>query len=229
MNRSNLYRLIHGFCFLAAALGLAALTACVPPPAVTQPTLSEARAGQQPQVGDLTLAPGEIQGEVIDIDQVGHEVHVRTDDGRMAAIVYDPVYTQVTFHARDYSVANLEPGDIIAFRTVPRGSRYIDMIRVQEPVQARATAPAFARRPFPPRTDVVEGTVIRVDYHLGMFEVRPRNGGRPVMVTIPYNASGADVDSFRRLRAGDYVRLEGQFYNPDSFQLLAFLSGSDVP
>ncbi len=229
MNRSKLSRLIYGFCFSACVIALAVLTGCVPPPAVTQPTLSEARAGQQPQAGDLTLAPGEVQGEVTDVDPATHEIHVRTDDGRMAAIVYDPAYTRVTYHARDYSVADLQPGDLVAFHTVPPGGRYIDMIRVQEPVQARASGPAYVQRPLPPRSEVVEGTVVRINYDLGVFDVRPRNGGPIVTVSVPYNATARDVESFRTLRRGDYVRLEGQYYNPDSFQLLAFLYGSDIP
>jgi hypothetical protein len=44
-----------------------------------------------------------------------------------------------------------------------------------------------------------------------------------VTVSVPYNAKAADVENFRRLRKGDYVRVEGQFVNPDSLQLLAFL------
>lgn len=227
LNRSNYYRLMYGFYFLTASIGLALFAGCVAP-VVRQPTLAEARMGQGVPQGDMTLAPGEIRGEVTDVAPARHEIHVRTDDGRMAAIVYDPVYTRVSYHGWNYSVTDLESGDVIAFHTVYPAGRSIDMIRVQEPVQARAAAPVVAQRPPPPMSDVIEGTVVRVDYDLGMFEVRPRGGGRPVTVTVPYNASGADVDSFRRLRTGDYVRLEGQFFNADSFQLMAFLSGSDV-
>jgi hypothetical protein len=75
----------------------------------------------------------------------------------------------------------------------------------------------------PPRADVVEGTVERVAYDLGAFDVRSRTG-RTVTVSVPYNAKTADVESFRRLRQGDYVRVEGAFVSPDNLQLLAFLA-----
>jgi len=74
-----------------------------------------------------------------------------------------------------------------------------------------------------PRTDVVEGTVERINYDRGVFDIRPRSG-RTVNVLIPYNARAADVDNFRSLRRGDHVRVEGEFVNPESFQLFAFLS-----
>jgi hypothetical protein len=45
-----------------------------------------------------------------------------------------------------------------------------------------------------------------------------------VTVSLPYNARAADVDSFRALRRGDRVRIEGEFVNPDNLQLLAFIS-----
>jgi hypothetical protein len=70
---------------------------------------------------------------------------------------------------------------------------------------------------------VVEGTVERVQYDTGVFEIQPRTG-RSVTVSVPYNARTADVENFRRLRRGDYVRVEGEFTNADNLQLLSFLS-----
>ena len=76
---------------------------------------------------------------------------------------------------------------------------------------------------MPSRPDVIEGTVKRIQYDLGVFEVRPTTG-RTVTVSIPYNAKAADVENFRRLRRGDHVRVEGEFVNSDNLQLLAFLT-----
>src|ERR1041384_519585 len=73
------------------------------------------------------------------------------------------------------------------------------------------------------RAQVVEGTVERIDYDRGVFDLRPRDSGRIVTIALPYNARGADVDNFRRLRNGDYVRVEGEFVNGDNVQLMAFL------
>jgi hypothetical protein len=96
-------------------------------------------------------------------------------------------------------------------------------LRVLEPVQAH-TVSGIARSTLSrPRTDIVEGTVERVDHALEVFEI-VRRSGRPVTVSVPYNAGTADVTSFRGLRRGDHVKLEGEFVNLESFQLLSFLS-----
>lgn len=205
------------------------LVGCVPLETVSRPTLNEVRLGNArgPAIDDSRLRPGEIQGEVAEVDRPRREIRVITDDGRTSALAYDPVGTKVVYHGWEYSVDNLEAGDRIAFQSPPRNSRYTDIIRIQEPVQARAGR-TIARSALPPapRSDVVEGTVERVNYDRGVFDIRPRTG-RVVTVSIPYNARPADVDNFRALRRGDFVRVEGEFVNPESFQLLAFLSPRD--
>jgi hypothetical protein len=135
---------------------------------------------------------------------------------------YDINGTRVFYHGREYNVESLESGDIVAFR-FPYRSSYVERIRVQEPVQARAGTTLAGRAPLAPNSTVVEGTVERLHPNLGAFDVRSRSG-RMVTVSVPYNARTADVDNFRRLRTGDYVRIEGEFVNSDNLQLLAFLS-----
>jgi len=214
VNRLNRFRLIS---LLALAIGSTAFTGCAPE-LVRTPTLNEARLGKPPAATDTTLRPGEIRAEIVEVDPARREIRVvRTGDGRRETLPYDVVYTKVFYHGWEYTVDHLESGDIVAFRTLPRGSNYVDTIRIQEPVQTRVGA----RPPPPPRPQVIEGTVERIDYDLGVFDLRPRTG-RMVTVSIPYNARASDVESFRRLRRGDYVRLEGEFVNPESFQLSAF-------
>ena len=208
----------------ALAASVISLTACIPVDRVVRPTLDEVRLGQaRGQLAeDTTLRPGEIAGEVDRIDRARREISAITDDGRRQVLPFDINRTRVVYHGRDYLVDHLEAGDRIAFRSFPRDVAYVDTIRVLEPVQARSTSPLA--RPAPrPRVDIVEGTVERVDHNLGVFEVRPR-AGRTVTVSVPYNARAADVDSFRALRRGDQVRVEGEFVNPESLQLLAFVA-----
>jgi hypothetical protein len=194
------------------------------PELARRPTLDEARSGQRPQEGDTTLRPGEIRAEIAEVDAARREIRVITDTGRRDIVPFDPAYTRVVYHDFDYPATALEAGDVIAFMTPPRTSPYVDTIRLQVPVQARAASPALARGSIPPpRAEVIDGTVERIDYDRGVFDVRPRSGGRTVTVTLPYNARGADVDNFRRLRRGDYVRIEGEFISPESAQLMAFL------
>jgi hypothetical protein len=128
----------------------------------------------------------------------------------------------VYYHGREYNVRELQAGDIIAFQYRARGSSdYVETVRVQEPVQARAGTRIARVPPPPPRAEFIEGTVEKIDYDRGVFEVRQRSGGI-VTVALPYNARPAEVDTFRRLRRGDYVRLEGEFINRDNFHVIAF-------
>ncbi len=214
-------KLREGVWFLVLLITATALAACVP--LESAPTLNEVRLGHTKGLAsDTTLEPGEIRGEVTQIDPGRREVLVQTDDGRRQVLPYDINGTRVVYHGRDYTIDSLESGDIVAFR-FPYRSSYVDTIRVQEPVQARAGTTLAEREPLPPRSTVIEGTVERVQPNLAAFDVRARSG-RMVTVSIPFNARTADIDSFRRLRTGDYVRVEGEFVNPENLQLLAFLS-----
>jgi hypothetical protein len=210
--------------FVLFGASVMSLVGCVPLETVQKPTLREVRLGNvQGQVTeDNRLQPGEVQAEVDQIDRSRREIHALTNDGGRRVIPYDIDRTHVIYHDGDYSVGDLESGDLIAYFPVPRDRSYVETIRVQEPVQARPVSTA-RRSPPPPRNDVVEGTVERVDIDRGLFDVRPRSGGT-VTVSVPYNARAVDVDYFRSLRRGDSVRLEGEFVNRDNLQLLSFLS-----
>jgi hypothetical protein len=196
-----------------------AVAACVPVP---RPTLNEARLGQGRLVSDTSLQPGEIRGEIVEIQPAKKQIQVRTDDNRMRVLEYDLPTTRVFYHGREHSVEDLQAGDIIAFQFRPRGTiDYVHDIRLHEPVQARARSTIARRVPPPPRSELVEGIVERIDHQRGVFDVRQRSGDT-VTVALPYNARSAEIDAFRRLRRDDYVRVEGEFINSDNFQLLAF-------
>ena len=209
----------------ALAISTLTLAACAPMDQVVRPTLDQVRSGNArgQAVEDTRLLQGEIAGEIDRIDRGRREIHVVADDRRPQILAYEINRTRVVYHGWDYSVDNLEAGDRIAFRAAPRDHAYVETIRVLEPVQARS-GPSLARSSSPrSRPDIVEGIVERVDHGLGTFEIMPR-GGRMVTVSVPYNARPADVDSFRGLRRGDQVRVEGEFVNPDNLQLLSFIS-----
>ena len=206
-------------------VGLVSLTACVPMEQVRRPSLREVRLGnaQGPVAEDMRLATGEISGELAEINPSRQEFQVLMGDGRRQVLRYDVNRTRVIYHGLDYSVDNLEAGDRIAFDSRLGNASYVDTVRVQEPVQSRSGSRIGSPAPARPRTEVVEGTVESVDVNRGLFDVRPPTGAN-VTVSVPYNARATDVESFRSLRRGDAVRVEGEFVNRDSFQLLSFLS-----
>ncbi|HEY1266243.1 MAG TPA: OB-fold nucleic acid binding domain-containing protein [Candidatus Binatia bacterium] len=223
----------YGFgalCYAVVAFGLLALAACSAQVAARRPSLADARAGQTPQIDDTALAAGEMRAEVTEVDPVHRELRVIWfDNGGRDIIPYDLNYTRVIYHGSNYPVDALQPGDLVALPT-PRTAPYVDTIRIQVPVQARVPGSPYARATVPgpvagtvARARVVEGTVDRIDYNRGVFDLRPRDGSRIVTIALPYNARGTDVDNFRRLRNGDYVRVEGEFVNGDNVQLMAFL------
>ncbi len=224
MNSSNRCWRTYGLSLTVWLASLVGFAGCVPLE-TARPTLDEVRLGnvRGATAEDTSLRPGETQGEVTEVNRSRQEIYVLSDNGQRHAVPYDFDRTKVTYHGRDYTIENIEAGDRIAYLPAPRGRSYVDIIRVQEPVQARSGARSARTNPPRPRTDVVEGTVERIDLSRGVFDVLPRTG-RAVTVSLPYNARQADIDSFRTLRRGDPVRLEGEFVNPDNFQLMAFLS-----
>ena len=217
----------HTSCFLILISTLTAFAGCAPlEPA--KPTLDEVRLGNArgPNAEDRGVRPGETRGEVTEVNRSKQEIYLVTDNGQRQIVPFDFNRTKVIYHGRDYTIDNLEAGDRVAYLALPRGSSYIDVLRIQEPVQTRSGSRFARSNPPRPKTDILEGTVDRVDPNLGVFDVTPRTGRR-VTVSVPYNARQTDVDSFRSLRRGDVVRIEGEFVSPDNLQLLSFLSLRD--
>jgi hypothetical protein len=202
---------------LVFAAGFSMLVGCV-----AGPTLHETRRGESLPGPDLALQPGEIRAEVMQVTPSRNELQVRADDNRARVLRYDPGRTRVTYSGRDYAVENLEAGDVIAYHTQGRDG-IVDTIRVQQPVQARAASPLPGSGMALPRGEVLEGTVDRIDYDRGIFDVRTRDRGT-ISVALPFNARTSDVDVFRRLRTGDTLRVEGEFINRDNFQVSSISS-----
>jgi hypothetical protein len=147
--------------FCSFRLGLAVVSSLLLG-CVASPTLHETRRGESLPGPDTTLQPGEIRAEVVQVTPNRSEIQVRADDNRTRVLRYDPARTRVTYQGRDYSVENLEAGDIIALQTFGRDST-IDTIRVQQPVQARAASTTGRAGSGLTRGEVLEGTVDRID------------------------------------------------------------------
>jgi len=161
---------------------------------------------------------GDLVGEVQRVDTRLQQIELRTQDGRTAVVGYDS-RTRVTYRGEEYSVADLEPGDLVGMEIQQnsRGNYYTNLIRVRQSVQERGGTSA-------PRAPVqqLEGTVGKVDYERGFFELRDPYSGT-VVVSLPYNPRRSIADRFRQIRSGDNVRVEGRFLNRDRFELEEFL------
>jgi hypothetical protein len=166
----------------------------------------------------------DLVGEVRDVDTRARQIELSTDAGRKFLVRYDND-TRVSYRQRDYSVANLEPGDYVTMRAQQdRDGRYFtDLITVKESVQERGGyGGASSGSGNVERLEKLEGRVEFVDSRRGTLEIRDRNN-RLVVVSLPYNAPRAISDRLNRLREGDYVRMEGRFLNRDRFELENFV------
>ena len=165
-----------------------------------------------------------IVGEVRDVDTRTRQIELSTDAGRSFLVKYDND-TRVSYRQRDYSVADLEPGDYVDVRTQQdRDGRYFtDLITVKESVQERSGyGGSSSGRGNVGRVEKLEGRVEYVDSRRGTLEIRDRNN-RLVVVSLPYNAPRAVSERLNRLREGDYVRMEGRFINRERFELENFV------
>ncbi len=180
------------------------------------------------EMGGLGSPPGgvygaggqqsELEGEIQRVDPRSQQIELQTRDARARTVRYSS-RTRVTYRQQDYSVDDLDPGDIVTMRVQldSSGNTYADLIVVRQPVQERGGIVTPG-----PKTQRLEGEVERVDYQRGSFELRDRYSGT-ITVCLPYNPARSVVDRFRELRSGDYVRIEGRFLNQDRFELEEFL------
>jgi hypothetical protein len=194
---------------LALALALTAIAGCSDNIAlVGRPTLE--------------LGQDEFVAEVERLDISSREIHLRPNNSRTRVVGYS-TDARVMYRGREYPVTQLEDGDIVAMRLRQdsRGNSYTDLIRVQESIRDRNQSRGDTSRAGT-GIQTVDGRVDQVDFQRSSFEIRGQSRER-VIVSLSDNARRADVDRFRALRSGDYVRVEGRFLNRERFELDSFL------
>jgi hypothetical protein len=170
----------------------------------------------------LELGQDEFLAEVERLDTSSREIHLRPNNSRTRVVGYS-TDARVMYRGRDYPVTQLEAGDIVAMqlRQDSRGNSYTDLIRVQESNRDRDQSRSGTIRPGT-AIQTVDGRVEEVDFQRTSFEIRDQSRER-VLVSLPYNARRSDVDHFRALRVGDYVKVEGRFLDRERFELENFL------
>jgi hypothetical protein len=173
-------------------------------------------------VGSTQTVPDEFVAEVERINTGSREISLRPNDGRTRVVGYS-TDARVLYRGREYPVTQLEAGDIVAMqlRQDSRGNSFTDLIRVQESIRDRDQSRGGITRPGT-GIQTVDGRVEQVDFPRSSFEIRDQSRER-VLVSLPDNARRSDVDRFRALRSGDYVRVEGRFLDRERFELEGFL------
>jgi len=175
-------------------------------------------------VGRPSLEEGreDIVGEVARLDTSSRQIYLRATESRTPVVGYS-ANAQVLYRGRDYAVSQLEPGDLVAMQVNQdaRGNYYTDLIRVQESIRDRNQSRRGDANPDS-RIQTLDGRVEQLDFQRRSFEIRDQSRER-VIVSLASNAERSDVDRFRNLRDGDYVRVEGRFLDRQRFELATFL------
>lgn len=163
--------------------------------------------------GALPGQGGDLRAEVQSVDTRDREIHVRTDDGRSADVLYDEG-TRVVYRNQEYSVRALERGDLVRMRVeeTRTGALYTDLVEVEQSVSERQDSGSAQR---------MEGSVTWIDDASGQFLLDPRNEGE-VMVNLPSNPPSDMVRDFRNLDRNDYVRLEVRWISQRQVELVRF-------
>ena len=170
----------------------------------------------------LQLDQDEFFAEIDRVDTSSREIHLRPNDSRKRVVGYS-ADARVLFRGREYPVTQLESGDQVSMQLKQdsRGNSYTDVVRVHESV--RELNPDRGAGPRPATAmQTVDGRVEHVDFERSSFELSDPSRQR-FFVSLPAQARRSDLDRFRALRAGDYVRVEGRFLNRERFELDGFL------
>jgi hypothetical protein len=170
----------------------------------------------------LQLDQDEIFAEIVRVDTSSREIHLRPEDSRNRVVGYS-ADARVLYRGREYAIAQLERGDKVSMQLKKdtRGNSFTDLVRVQESIRDRDQSRGDTSRAGT-GIQTMDGRVERVDFQRSSFEIRDQSR-ESVIVSLSDNARRSDVDHFRALRSGDYVRVEGRFTSNDRFELESFL------
>ena len=168
---------------------------------------------------------GQVLAEVTNVDTRQQVIQLRTQQGQTGNVMFDQ-NTIVVYQNQQYPVTALERGDVAYFQLQQgqQGSTYAARIDVQQSVQERTgqqTGTTQGGTYGQQQMVQLSGTVGRIDYNQGWFELRTQNG--TATVRLPYNAGEAQADYFRRLRTGQNVRVEGTNLGNGQVDLYRFM------
>jgi hypothetical protein len=156
-----------------------------------------------------------VAGTVRAVDTRSRQIQLQQSNGQTVALAFDN-QTKVLYQDRNYSVTSLENGDQVNahVQQLQNGGYYTDSVIVTQPVAGSTTTGSQG-------VQSLQGTVRQVDRTNGMFTI-DAGTGVTLTVSLPYNASNADVTRFNSLRSGDFVRLYGVYLNNTRVELRQF-------
>jgi len=164
--------------------------------------------GSQQQSGQLT---GTIRG----VDSRSQQISIQQSNGQTVPVYYDN-QTQVVYQNQSYSPSALENGDRVTARIQANGNNYYtDYVQVDQSVNGSGGG-------YSSNVQQLQGTVRQVDMRNGWFTVVDTNGYNTLTVTVPSNLNTNDINRFRSLRNGDFVRFYGVYLNNTQVQLRQF-------
>ena len=157
---------------------------------------------------------GQLSGTIRGVDSRSQQISIQESNGQTVPVSYDN-QTQVVYQNQNYSPSALENGDRVTARIQANGNSYhTDYVQVDQSVSG-STGSASSN------VQLLQGTVRQVDRRNGLFTVDVNNSST-LTVTLPYNLSTNDANTFNNLRSGQFVRFYGTYLNNGQVQLRQF-------
>ena len=197
----------------AAALAITSLGACAQTGGLGN-VLGSVLGGQQ--------QANQVSGTVRGVDTRNGQIVLQQSNGQSVGLSYDN-QTKIVYQNQTYNVSSLENGDQVTARIqqTQNGGYYTDYVQVDQSVSSSNGTNNGGVYSSNGQVQSLQGTVRRVDVANGWFEMSPNNGV-VLTVTLPYNATRADVQRFQNLRNGDVVRFNGVYVNNSRVELRQF-------
>ncbi len=156
---------------------------------------------------------GQLSGTIRGLDTRSQQIAIQESNGQTVPVYYDN-QTQVVYQNQNYSPTALQNGDRVTARIQANGNNYYtDYVQVDQSVNGTGSGSS--------NLQMLQGTVRQIDRQNGWFTVDVDNYNT-LTVTVPYNVSSNDINRFRSLRSGDFVRFYGQYTNSGQVQLRQF-------
>lgn len=158
---------------------------------------------------------GQVSGTIRGVDSRSQQIAIQQSNGQTIPVYYDN-QTQVVYQNQSYPPTSLENGDRVTARIQANGNNYYtDYVQVDQSVSGSGSGSAS-------NVQLLQGRVRQVDTRNGWFTVDLDNYNNTLTVTVPYNLNSNDINRFRSLRNGDFVRFYGQFMSNSQVQLRQF-------